>query len=499
MKKKLGIILKVVLFLALTCTVLFGVMMLTERKASYIKNKAFFEEAKKDHLDVLFLGSSHVINGINPLTLYSDYGITSYNLGGHGSLLQETYWQLIRALDYAKPDYVVVDCYMMEKNYQYLDVCEEGTSEEDIDSSINKLHLNMDAYPLSKLKIAAVNDLIQDQDVRNQFLFDFMVYHDRWSELDKNDFGRFNGKASTNKLMGAEMVYGVKTDVDVYEPCQEGEVFTEQTVGKEYLMKIIDECQRDGIGVLLVFIPFSAQTFDQVTANTVAQVADTYGVPYLNMLQVDGLIDEATDLNDHGHLNAAGADKVTDYIGKFLSENADLTDHREDPEYENWTKLSSKYKKDINNAILDGEELRTELSLLANSDYNSVIYVNNNSPALNDEGVKHLITNISGTSRIDEATDGQPYILINDKAMGVSYEAVGGETLEGVSTSMGDMTYIPIEEKFRLLYPVSDESVNYLYDDSHTEDIQILIYDDNGEVLSHLYYDSLEREYLMNQ
>ena len=83
--------------------------------------------------------------------------------------------------------------------------------------------------------------------------------------------------------------------------------------------------------------------------------------------------------------------------------------------------------------------------------------------------------------------------------MGAKYEAVGGETLENVATSMGEMTYIPVEEKFRLLYPSSDESMNYLYDDSHTEDIQILIYDDKGEVLSHLYYDSLEREYLKAQ
>ncbi len=498
MKKKLGILLKVIAFLALLAVVLLAVMTLTERKASYIKNKDFFEEAKKDHIDVLFLGSSHVINGINPMTLYSDYGITSYNLGGHGSLLQETYWQLIRALEYTKPDYVVVDCYMMEKNYQYLDVCEEDTSDEDIEASINKLHLNMDAYPLSKLKIAAVNDLIQDQDIRNQFLFDFIVYHSRWSELNKDDFGRFNGKTATNKLMGAEMVYGVKPDVDVYPPCQEGEVLPEHTVGKEYLMKIIDECQRDGIGVILVYIPFSAQTIDQIAANTAGQVAETYGVPYLNMLEVPGIIDEASDLNDHGHLNVVGADKVTAYIGQYLSENADLTDHREDPEYENWEKLSKKYKKSVKNAALDGEELRSELNLLSAGGYNSIIYVNNNSPALEDEGVRHLISNISGTSRIDEtAGNGQPYILINDKN-GV-YEAVGGEVLENVNTCLGELTYIPVEEKFRLLYPSSDENTNYLYDDSHTEDIQILIYDNKGEVLSHLYYDSLLREYLKTQ
>ncbi len=498
MKKKLGLFLKTILFLVLLGSALMAAMLVTERKSSYIKNRAFFDEAKKDHLDVLLLGSSHVIDGINPLVLYDDYGITSYNLGGHGSVMQETYWTLIRALDYVKPDYVIVDCYMMEKNYQYLDVMDEGASQDMINASVKQLHLNMDAFPLSRLKIAALDELIQSREIKNQFLCDFIVYHDRWSEIDRNDFARLTDSGDTNKLMGAEMQYGVKTDVDVYEPCQEGEVLPEHTVGEEYLMKIIDECQRDGIGILLVYLPFSAETKDQITANTVQLVADKYGVPYINMLKTEGVIDEAADLNDHGHLNVQGAYKVTEYLGQYLNENADLPDHRGEEGYDNWDKLVKRSKKDLNNMILDGSELRLELSLLSNTGYNSIIYINTESPALEDEGIRHLIANISGTSRIYEAAENkEAYILVNDVGLGKKYEAVGGEVLEGFDTSMGSMTYIPVEKKFRLLYPTADESINYLYDDEHTDkDIQILIYENKGDApAAHLYYESQLREY----
>jgi hypothetical protein len=497
MKKGPRLLISTVIFLIILAGAVFAAMLITERKSSYEKNAAFFEEAKADHLDVLFIGSSHVINGINPLVLYENYGITSYNLGGHGSLLQESYWQLIRALQYCKPDYVVVDAYMLEKNYQYLDKCYEDTPEDERKTSIEQLHLNMDAYPLSRLKIAAVNDLIEDKDIRNQFLFNFMVYHDRWKELEGNDFKRLTGTMPTNSAMGAEMRYLVKTDVDEYPQCEEGQVLDEHTVGEEYLMKIIDECQRDGIGILVTYLPFSAETKDQIAANTAETVAARYGIPCINMLKEDGIIDEATDLNDHGHLNVNGAVKVTNRIGEWFSQNADLADHRGDSEYSKWDELSADFHKEINDMLLSGNDIRCELNLLMREDVSSIVYVNNQAEAFHDEGIKHLIARLSDSDGIEmaAATEG-PYILIRDAAYG-KYEACGMETLENVATAMGELTYIPIEKNFRLLYPSSDEEINYLYDDTHyDEDIQILIYDNNsGEVLTHLYFEPEQTEY----
>ncbi len=498
MKKKLILVFNSILFLLLLAAALFTVSLITERKASYIKNAEFFKEAKDDHLDVLFLGSSHVINGVNPAVLYSDYGITSYNLGGHGSLMQETYWQLIRALDYSKPDYVVVDSYMLEKNYQYLDVCEEDTSKEEITTSIEQLHLNMDAYPLSKLKIAAIKDLIKDPEIQKQFLFDFIVYHDRWSDLTKEDFTSAVGNADINRLMGAELRYGVKTDVDVYEQCGEGEILSEHTVGAEYLMKIIDECQRDGIGIIVTYLPFSAETKDQIAANTAEQIAADYGVPCLNMLKMN-IIDEASDLNDHGHLNAKGAYKATKAIGEWLAANTDISDHRGESGYEKWEEMCALYNSEIKDMVLEGSDIRAELSLLEMDDISSIVYINTGSEAFEDDGLIHLVSTLSGTDKVMEAAaSGGPYILINDKGSGEVYEAFGDEVIENAVTSLGNLTYVPVEKNFRLLYSSEDENLNYLYDDNHLEeDIQILLYDsDSGEVLEHFYYSTGQHEYI---
>ena len=128
MKQKLLNVLKCILFLALLGACIFAVSIVVRRKDSNYKYADFFDKAQEDQIDVLFMGSSHVINACNPAVLYNEYGITSYNMGGHGSVMQATYWELIEALNYCTPKYVVVDTFLMHKDYQYLDVMEENPS-----------------------------------------------------------------------------------------------------------------------------------------------------------------------------------------------------------------------------------------------------------------------------------------------------------------------------------------------------------------------------------
>ena len=55
-------------------------------------------------------------------------------------------------------------------------------------------------------------------------------------------------------------------------------------------------------------------------------------------------IDWEMDTMDRGgHLNLAGADKVTEYLGRIWKETFDLPDRREDPEYSQWQKEAREY------------------------------------------------------------------------------------------------------------------------------------------------------------
>lgn len=489
MKRKINIALKCIFFTIAVGFILYAATIVLERKDSLYKYADFFDMAKKDQIDVLFIGSSHVINAVNPTVLYNEYGYTSYNMGGHGSLLQSTYWELREALQYTTPKWVVVDAYMLEKNYRYLDDRDANPDEDEVNTSVEQLHLNMDVWPFNSLKVEAVNDLIQDKSIRREFLFNFLVYHNRWEYISEDDFKSVFGNESKNELFGAEMRYDVETSFTFCKEPEKGEVLPEETVGERYLKAIIEECKKRNIGVLVTFDPFNPESKDIIAANSAGAIAKSYNVPYLNMLNSD-VIDIYSDLNDHGHLNAVGSTKTTKAIGKWLKNNAKLVDHRGDEAYEYWDEKSDNFYESIRSDTTDEDNLISKLSLLSLGEYGFVFYCNEGSQVFTDKPMEHIISGIADSNMI-KTTSG-PYILIKDPKTGKTYEAEGVGSLENVETAMGHMYYQPVEQDFRLLYEADDQDTNYLYDDAHVSaDIQIILYDkETGEVVDQEYYTS---------
>lgn len=487
MKKSIRLFVETVLFIIIVIACFFAVSNIVERKDSYIKYHDFFDNAKEDKIDVLFMGSSHVINGINPIQLYEDYGYTSYNMGGHGSILPCTYWELIEALDYCTPKCVVVDAYLLERDYKYIDEMYEGASENEIESSISNLHLNMDVFPLNKLKIAAINDLVHDQTIRNEFLFDFIVYHNRWDELSAEDLETDD---YFNSLMGAELLYNVESVSDSTEISNieiEG-----NTICEDYLRKIIDECQRDGIEVAVTYIPYRLSEDNVRAYNSAKKIASEYGVGLIDCYEDSYIIDFQSDMNDTAHLNNSGNAKITSFVGKWLQDNVTLEDHRGDEAYIEWDAKVDDYRLARNEVITSGEyDIYTVLNSLNLSDYSYILYINSNETEYNDSKFVHLIANLSGTDTINyAANNNQPYIYINDRKLNKSYEASGSESLLDVETSLGTLTYEPVNELYRQLYINGNTDENYLYSDSTwRSSFQLIIYDENGEIVSRKAYE----------
>ncbi|MBE5830005.1 MAG: hypothetical protein E7305_11200 [Butyrivibrio sp.] len=493
MKIKISSIIKTVAFLCVTVLCILATTVVLRSKESEYKYADFFDRA--DQIDVLFLGSSHVINAINPAVLFGEYGITSYNMGGHGSVMQSTYWELIEALQYCTPKAVVVDTYLLQKDYKYLDEMFEDSSDEDRATSVAQLHLNMDCWPMDKLKVAAVNDLIADKEIRKQFYEPFYVYHNRWEELDKNDYLAVLGKGDRNDLFGAEMRYGMELTPGIYPGPDDHDGLGGQTVGEEYLRKIIDECQRRGIDVYVTFLTCSASTDDKRAVDSARIICDAYEVPLIDMQEL-GVVDLYTDLNDTGHMNANGAIKATKYIGQILADSGELTDHRGDKAYDYWQNSADAFFDRIYHLGTASGSVYQQLNYLAGAgSVSSIVYINDGSQAFGDDQFHRLIHNFTATPKIYH-TDG-PYIMIRDAASGKVYEASGKESLDGIETSLGTVHYQPVEHLFRIFYTDEDPENNLLYDDDKFEyDIQIISYDaESGEILSHDYYKSYGSNY----
>ena len=87
------------------------------------------------------------------MELWNDYGITSYNFGNHDAQLPTTYWVMKNVFDYQKPKCVVIDGHYLEFNRK--------TSA----TNFMNVHIALDTFPISKTKINAVMDLLDDPEL----------------------------------------------------------------------------------------------------------------------------------------------------------------------------------------------------------------------------------------------------------------------------------------------------------------------------------------------
>lgn len=436
MRRKIGILISCVATVCITFSFLIHLTNFMEVKTSHIKYADFFEQ--KEDFDVLFLGTSHMINAVYPMELWNDYGIVSYNMGGHANELATSYWVMKNAFDYTEPKVVVVDCLKLEKNWK----CSEVFS---------YVHMSFDAFPFSITKVKAVWDLLDDpvleeylkneenaeesnaeQRTKLGLLWNYSVYHARWKELVQEDFAPGN-----NCEKGAETRNGVTPgNFERIDPKQKMEA---GTVGEYYLRKIIEECKERGIAVVLTHLPLTASETEQMAANYVYDLAQESGVDYINFLDLN-VVDYNTDLYDEiGHLNASGARKVSDYLGKYLIEHYNIADHRNNENYDFWKEDYAEYVEYKNQNLLSQEYIVEYLMMLSGDDLDIVMDIRNKDIFKNG-WIRDLLSNLGvEEEKLSEKTD---FIIIKrggEKTILINEFRKDGELLE---TELGEVKFV---------------------------------------------------------
>ena len=367
MKKKTWLrLLEACVFVALACVMVIGASRVLERKASRNQFGPFLENPQQ--YDVLFFGDSHFVNSLFPMEIWEDYGIPGYNLACYGNTMPVNYWAMMNAFDYAKPKVVVVAVNGVHRDFK-------------VTGSSSDLHTALDFYPLSRMKARAIEDLMDDPyaadddgnryvDMKWEYYFTLGKYHSRWNEITKGDF-----VGNPNVQKGALMMLGVAPaqEYDLIDPDRYDE---ESAIGYGYLRRIIEECQAREIEVLLVHLPYQATEEAQMSANTAGSIAEEYGVNYIDFVQLDSVVDYATDAFDqHAHLNPSGGWKVTDFLGQYLQAQYALEDRREDAAYAAWEQESEAYKESVRELVRAEDDLANLLVMLHDDDVNAFVAI----------------------------------------------------------------------------------------------------------------------------
>lgn len=374
------------------------------REGSYTSQ--YYDE-EKDH-QVLMVGDCELYENFDPITLWNNYGITSYIRGNAQQLTWQSYYLLKEALKYEKPEVVVFNVM-------------ELSSDEPEKEEYNRLVL--DNMKWSKEKVDAINASMMEDEEFIDYLFPILRYHSRITELTSEDFdyyfkgknntiagyymrmdtkpyevgawgdenyvGKYTDEALASKENAqkeseneeqiantdeAEEEWSAEADVDEAEEewsaeadVEEDEEFDDESDEEteeveplggnsmHYLDLIRTLCEENDIELLLVKAPSVSPKWYDEWDEEIVEYADKYNLNYINYLNlVDEIgIDYTTDTYDEGlHMNYQGALKCADYLGQYLTDNYNLKDLRSDKEISKVWEEKAKQQEELKEAQL---------------------------------------------------------------------------------------------------------------------------------------------------
>ena len=121
---------------------------------------------------------------------------------------------------------------------------------------------------------------------------------------------------------------------------------------KKYIVGIVKLCKDNNVELIFTELP-SATSWNLSKSEVISKYAKENNIKFidLNKEEIEGF-DWKTDTCDGGdHLNVFGAEKVTRYLGKYLTSNYQFINHKNDTKYKQWIIDSKKYHEDKNTRL----------------------------------------------------------------------------------------------------------------------------------------------------
>ncbi|MBP7174981.1 MAG: SGNH/GDSL hydrolase family protein [Thermoclostridium sp.] len=303
----------------------------------------YYQEENKNH-DVIFIGDCEVYENFSPVTLWEQFGITSFIRGSAQQLIWHSYYLLEDTLRYEKPKVVVFNVLSMKYD-------------EPQKEAYNRMAL--DAMPLSLSKLKAIRaSMMQDEEFIT-YLFPILRYHSRWSEIKGEDF---------EYLLKKEQIshngYLMRVDSKPMTNLPQAKKLPNYQFGDvcyEYLDKMTTLCKDNDIELVLIKAPTLYPHWYEQWDDQIREYAKENDLSYINFLDyTDEIgIDFSRDTYDAGlHLNLSGAEKMSRYFGEILMERFALEDHRSNAALnEQWSEKIAFYYQTMDNQYAELESL----------------------------------------------------------------------------------------------------------------------------------------------
>lgn len=290
-----------------------------------------------DSLDVLFLGASTIRNGMSPLEIYEQYGITGYSRATSVQIPLISYYLMMETLKTQNLKAVVIDASSL------------SSLTDNSEKMEGKYHEAIDYMPLSEYKMAIIEKITKGSTYTKwDFLLPLYRYHDRWQQLDEYDFS-YRNVNSDYCYKGQYPILRVEKYSFPEDYMQEGKIqddeFYIEGDAREYYELMIEECKKRNIEFIMVKTPVGS--WDMAKHDMVQNFADVEDVDFIdfNMPDIREEIEfnSETDYCDNGrHPNISGAMKMSRYVGNYIQSHVNMQ-NREGAVLGDWNESVKKY------------------------------------------------------------------------------------------------------------------------------------------------------------
>lgn len=317
MRRALKIVLSALIVLG---SLFFLQKLLTPKYVDGVVEGAFVAEYYRDvpDHDVIFVGDCEVYENFSPAVLWEEYGINSYIRGSAEQYIWQSYYLLEDTLRYETPKAVVF-------NIQSLQFSKSQRE------AYNRMSL--EGMEWSPVKVKAILASMRPEEHFLDYVFPILRYHSRWSELKSSDV-EYLFKTKPVSFNG----YYMRVDVRAAENVPEGKPLADYSFGEtawKYLDRMVELCGEKGIRLILIKAPSLYPYWYPQWEEQVEAYAAEKNLPYINFLEIqeETGIDYAADTYDGGlHMNLSGAEKLSRYMGRYLTGEAGIPDRRGETE-----------------------------------------------------------------------------------------------------------------------------------------------------------------------
>ena len=329
-------IIKIIIFIIILFSILYFVIKILWMEL-YSMAYYLYDEPQ-DSIDIVYVGASNVFDHFNSVLAYNEYGYTV------GLLSTQS-----------QPFFLIKNCIIESKKYQnpdlyIIDIAKVADNIDDITGE--KIRKTTDCMKFSKNRIDAINEALShkkniDKKEYINYYFSFLMYHNRWKDMSMRDF-KWNA-------FGKDILYKgyILNDKNIAINPQEKYIWSDKTnnlkeENKQILMELIDYIKSNNLNVLFVA---PIRIYEEEIASEINDAiniieANKFKVINFNMMN-DLNIDFSTDFIDYAHLNVYGSTKYTLYFSKYLHENYELENHKNDKNYISWENEYQRFKKDF--------------------------------------------------------------------------------------------------------------------------------------------------------